>query len=114
MLCAGTPVLRHECYEPPARFLATESERLTSRLPTQRPGVPRMMARNIRMLQRLYHTHNKLYQLAEAVELDLPIPPSLGEISSSEEEDDQEEMEVDKDVEAETKARADQVVLEEE
>lgn len=81
MLCAGMPVLTHaghvSDYEPDVAY--------TSRLPSQRPGIPCMMAQNIQTLQRLYSTHQKIHELAEAIEFDLPIPPSIGVLEDDDE-----------------------------
>mgnify|MGYP000000269820 FL=1 len=81
MLCAGLPVVPHAGHvwdhEPDAVY--------TSRLPIQRAGIPRMMAQNIQTLRRLYSTHQKIHELAEAIESDVPIPPSIGVLDDEDE-----------------------------
>ena len=44
-----------------------------------------MMAHNIRTLRRLYSTHQKIHELAEAIEFDVPIPPSIGVVDDEDE-----------------------------
>lgn len=86
MVCAGLPTLPHPGRTAPG---AEEHEAPPmSRLPTQRRGIPRMMARNIRTLRRLHHTHQKFFRLADVVEHELPIPADLAQASSDEEEEE--------------------------
>ncbi|WFD00206.1 hypothetical protein MYAM1_002954 [Malassezia yamatoensis] len=85
MLCAGLPSLRHS-------GTGNHQDRksmpdVSSRLPLQRPGIPRTMAKNIQTLRRLHHTHQKFFWLAEVVEHELPIPADLAQVSSDEEEE---------------------------
>ncbi|WFD21042.1 hypothetical protein MCAP1_003297 [Malassezia caprae] len=95
LVCGGLPAVAYgglrepEAMSPPAAEAGpSRAPAVTSRLPMDRPGVPRLMAQNIQTLRRLYQTHSKLYQLAEAVELDLPVPASVGEISDDEDDTD--------------------------
>ena len=87
MLCAGIPSIGYAGAVPSDPGPSSNAA-YTSRLPMHWPGIPRLMARNIRTLQRLQRTHQKFFQLAEAVELDLPVPASLGDVSSDDEEDE--------------------------
>lgn len=82
MLCAGVPVLTHAGRVPTQAPMPS----FHSLLPSQRPGIPSRIARNVHTLRRLYSTHHKIHELAEAVELELPIPASLGDVSDDEEE----------------------------
>lgn len=86
-LRAGVPAVPHRG-RTAGEAGARRSDELRSRLPAARPGIPRMMARNIHTLRRLHRTHQKFFELAEAVEFDLPIPPSLTDVSSDEEEEE--------------------------
>ncbi|WFD44289.1 Transcriptional activator spt7 [Malassezia psittaci] len=93
MLCAGLPSVQ---------FSGTARRKdpihmpdVTSSLPSQRPGIPRMMARNIHTLRRLHHTHQKFFWLAEVVEHELPIPADLAQVSSDEEDEHGRDMEDD-------------------
>ncbi|WFD34925.1 hypothetical protein MCUN1_001771 [Malassezia cuniculi] len=61
-------------------------EDYASRIPARRAGIPRMMAHNIRTLQRLHNTHQKFFQLAEAVEMEMPLPAHLTYVSSDDED----------------------------
>lgn len=96
LLCAGLPAIAYGRLRAPevmspctAEAGPSRAPAVSSRLPMDRPGIPRLMARNIQTLRRLYYTHNKLYQLAEAVELDLPVPASVGEISDDDDDTDE-------------------------
>lgn len=87
MICAGMPDIPYAGDGTPSPGPSSvPAKGYESRLPQQRPGLPRLMAKNIRTLQRLHRTHRKFFQLAEAVELEVPVPASLGAESSSEDE----------------------------
>ncbi|WFD24723.1 Transcriptional activator spt7 [Malassezia equina] len=101
LVCAGLPTITYRGAPASNAFSTSASAEagpsrapMLPRLPMDRPGVPRLMARNIRTLRRLYHTHNKFFQLAEAVDMDLPVPASVGEISEDEAEENEEEAPV--------------------
>lgn len=64
------------------------SQHFPARIPARRAGIPRLMARNIDTLHRLHRTHQKFFQLAEAVELEVPLPAYLTYASSDDEEDE--------------------------
>lgn len=101
LLCAGLPAVAYCGMREPSAFFSrapaeaphapgpSRASVVSSRLPQDRPGIPRLMAQNIRTLRRLYHTHNKFFQLAEAMELDLPVPASVGDISDDDDDDDE-------------------------
>lgn len=85
MLCAGVPAVPHAGR---ARGCGDPMPSPPSRLPSERAGMPRMMARNIKTMRRLHHTHQKFFKLADVVEHELPIPADLAYASSSDEEGD--------------------------
>ena len=98
LVCAGLPAIAYRGMRDADAFSAHTSAEagpsrapaVAPRLPMDRPGVPRLMARNIRTLRRLYHTHQKFYQLAAAVELDLPVPASVAEVSDDDDDENDE------------------------
>ena len=80
---AALPAVPHAGRAPRRRH-----EEYAARIPARRPGIPRLMAHNIHTLKRLHHTHQKFFQLAEAVELEMPLPAHLTYVSSDDEDDE--------------------------